>query len=70
MMRRKAVYNKPGDNPHKFDVYVLGFSTNYEELRDGVGQYPVAIIEHMSGMVECVYINTITFVDQLNHPAI
>lgn len=25
-----------------------GFSTNYEELRDGVGQYPAAIVEDIS----------------------
>lgn len=26
------------------------FSTNYEELRDGVGQYPVAIVEYVNGV--------------------
>lgn len=40
-----------------------GFSVEYEELRDGVGNYPVAIVELPGGKVETFLLNLIKFID-------
>ena len=39
------------------------FSTDYEELNDGVGQYPVAIVELDDGSLDAVYVNQVRFTD-------
>ena len=50
-LRRCAVYStykkEPGD--YMYNGTLHGFSTEYEELQNGVGQYPVAIIENNEG---------------------
>ena len=43
---------------------VLAISTEYEELRDGVGQYPVFIILKDDGKIENVSTNTCTIVKE------
>ena len=43
---------------------VLAISTDYEELRDGVGQYPVFIILKDDGKIENVSTNTCTIVKE------
>ncbi len=41
---------------------LLAWSTDYEELRDGVGQYPVAIVEDLeSGRVHSLSVHMISF---------
>ena len=43
---------------------VLAISTDYEELRDGVGQFPVFIILKDDGKIENVSTNTCTIVKE------
>lgn len=40
------------------------FSTDYEELNDGVGLYPVAIVELEDGTLEAVYVEQVRFTDR------
>jgi len=42
-----------------------GFGCEYEELRDGVGNYTVAIVEWPDGSVETIPVNCIQFVSPL-----
>jgi len=44
---------------------VLGISTEYEELRDGVGQFPVFIILKYNGRIENVGTNTCTIISEV-----
>jgi len=41
---------------------IIAISTTYEELNDGVGQYPVFIILKDDGSFECVYVNRCTLI--------
>ena len=40
------------------------FSTDYEELNNGVGQYPVAIVELEDGSLDAVYVDQVRFTDR------
>lgn len=42
----------------------LSFSTDFEELRDGIGQMPVALVELDNGEVKVVYAEQIQFMDR------
>ena len=44
--------------PSMREGIVLGISTEYEELRDGVGQFPVFIILKDDGKIENVSTNS------------
>lgn len=45
-----------------YKAYFLGFGIDYEELRDGVGQYTSAILELDDGTVTMVPVFMIKFV--------
>jgi len=38
------------------------FTTDYEELQSGVGQFPAAIVEYADGTIESVPVSLIQFV--------
>ena len=40
------------------------FGSEYEELNNGVGQYPVAIVELKDGSLQSVYVEQVRFVDR------
>lgn len=42
----------------------LSFSTDFEKLRDGIGQMPVALVELDNGEVKVVYAEQIQFMDR------
>ena len=44
------------------------FSTAFEELRNGVGQFPAAIVEYENGTVETVFADRIRFLDPPDRP--
>jgi hypothetical protein len=44
----------------------LGWGVDYEELRDGVGSYSVAIIEYEDGTVGTALLSCIQFVNPSN----
>lgn len=48
-MRKAIVFHNMAKTEVKYIGVFHGFSTEYEELRDGVGQYVVAIIELENG---------------------
>ena len=45
-----------------YQAYFLGFGIDYEELREGVGQYTTAILELEDGSVTMVPIPMIKFI--------
>ena len=42
----------------------IAFTTDFMELQDGIGQYPVAIVELEDGTVQVVYAEQIQFTDR------
>lgn len=42
----------------------IAFATDFMELQDGIGQYPVAIVELEDGIVQVVYVEQIQFMDR------
>lgn len=42
----------------------IAFATDFLELQDGIGQYPVAIVELEDGTVQVVYVEQIQFMDR------
>lgn len=42
----------------------IAFATDFMELQDGIGQYPVAIVELEDGTVQVVYVEQIQFMDR------
>ena len=52
---------------HKYETqkaYFHEWSIECEELQDGIGQYPVAIVELQDGTVYTVETNKIKFIDR------
>lgn len=43
------------------DAVFHGFSTDFEELRDGVGQFPVAIVEFPDGSLDARPLRLVRF---------
>jgi hypothetical protein len=41
---------------------ILAFGTDYEELNNGIGNYPVALIEKDDGTIASVSVNLIRFI--------
>ena len=64
-MNRKAIAEIHGDDKqlHAVPCTVLAWSIDFEELRDGIGHYPVAIVETPSGLVRVVPACQITFTE-------
>jgi hypothetical protein len=48
----------------KYSGFLLAWSTDFEELRDGVGQCPVGIVEMSDGNVRIVPAERIRFTDR------
>jgi len=42
----------------------IAFATDFMELQDGIGQYPVAIVELEDGTVQVVYVEQVQFMDR------
>lgn len=61
-MGRKVVFTEgAGETEVTREGVFLGFGVDYEELRDGVGQYSTAIVEARDGTVHTVMAGSITF---------
>ena len=49
---------------HEFKGICLGFCSDYEELPNGIGQAPCAIVEKEDGSIEIPYIRDIRFINK------
>lgn len=56
----KITYKDETTNMGRF----IAFTTDFMELQDGIGQYPVAIVELEDGAVQVVYAEQIQFMDR------
>ena len=66
-MRKVKVFATFEDSKSGIDHDFIGdfheFSTDSEELRDGVGHYPVALIESPLGKMHSVPLQLFTFIE-------
>ena len=64
VIAQKFIKHEFGKNHYESCSAVFhGFSTNYEEFDNGIGNYTVAIIEWPDGKVETVQADLIQFVN-------
>jgi hypothetical protein len=64
VIAQKFIKRKSGKNHYESCNAVFhGFSTDYEEFDNGIGNYSVAIIEWPDGKVETVQADLIQFVN-------
>ena len=69
-MRRVRVYKFISLPLNRFEKvrdyigYFEGWSSDYEELRDGIGIFPIAIVRKEDGTVASVSIDLIEFIDE------
>jgi len=62
-MNRRVIVHE--NKTYEYFGTCLGFSVDYEELNNGIGQFPVAIVEKdCNGRIELPYVKDIRFIDK------